>query len=182
MKSNVKPVEHVVTAIEELDLDQIKYKLMDREEGQGWTREQADHYELEYKRYLMLLAKYPSEVMAPDKNVDKFWHAHILDTLKYAEDCDNTFGYFLHHVPYIETGRAEDAFNFATSANNMARLYQKEFGQMKHAESGYCGAMHASYCGASTASYCGALTEIQDGPNLNPDLLLAHIRPALPAL
>lgn len=32
-------------------------------------------------------------------DVDDIWHAHILHTRKYAEDCGSYFGYFLHHTP-----------------------------------------------------------------------------------
>lgn len=166
MKPTVKPVEQAVAAIEALDLAPVKYKLMDAKEGQGWTREQADHYESEYKRFLMLHAKYPDEAMAPDTNVDKFWHAHILDTMKYAEDCDNTFGYFLHHVPYAGMNETEDAANLAAAADNMARLYRKEFGQMKCIESSFC---------TVTASFCTVQAEIQDGLSLSRNLLPAYI-------
>ncbi len=48
-----RPVEQVIAAIEALDLDPIKLKLMDSEEGQGWSREYADRMELAYKRFLM---------------------------------------------------------------------------------------------------------------------------------
>ena len=34
-----RPTEQVVAAIQALDLDPIKFKLMDHEEGQGWSRE-----------------------------------------------------------------------------------------------------------------------------------------------
>ena len=173
MKPTVKPVEQVVAAIEALDLAPVKYKLMDVKEGQGWTREQADHYESEYKRFLMLHAKYSNEAIVPDKNVDKFWHAHILDTMKYAEDCDNTFGYFLHHFPYFGMRGAEDAANLAAAADNMARLYRKEFGWVEFAEPSFCDV---------AKSYNSAATGIGDRPCLNQDLLLAHIRPSLPAL
>ena len=96
-----KPVAQTVAAIAALDLDPIKLKLMDPEEGQGWSREYVERMEVAYKRYLTLLAKFPEETIAPTKDVDKFWHAHILDTMKYAEDCERTFGYFLHHFPYF---------------------------------------------------------------------------------
>src|SRR2546428_152415 len=96
-----RPVEQVIAAIEALDLDPIKLKLMDPEEGQGWSREYADRMELAYKRFLILLTTHPEETLAPSKDVDKFWHGHILDTLKYADDCDTVFGRFLHHFPYF---------------------------------------------------------------------------------
>lgn len=32
-------------------------------------------------------------------DVDEVWHAHILHTQTYAEDCEDYFGHFLHHLP-----------------------------------------------------------------------------------
>src|SRR5712671_3173505 len=123
-----RPVEQVIAAIAALDLDPIKLKLTHREEGQGWSREYADRMELAYKRFLTLLVTHPEVTLAPCKDVDKFWHGHILDTLKYAEDCDRMFGSFLHHFPYFGMRGAEDAVNLAKAAENTRRLYRQEFG------------------------------------------------------
>jgi len=170
MKTNLtnRPVEQVIAAIEALDLDPIKLKLMDPEEGQGWSREYAERMELAYKRFLTLLATHPEETLAAGKDVDKFWHGHILDTLKYAEDCDKVFGCFLHHFPYFGMRGAEDAANLAKAGETMRRLYQQEFGQDHDASvpgkaenAAYCGAIKAeAYCGAIRAkdvAYCGAI-------------------------
>jgi hypothetical protein len=197
MENTKSTIEQVVSAIEALDLDPIKFKLMDKKEGHGWTREQADHYELEYKRFLTLLAKYPGELIAPSTEVDKFWHGHILDTLKYAEDCHQVFGHFLHHFPYFGMRGPEDAANLAAAAENMKRLYEKEFGSLEQAPTSYCTTPQASYCTASQAGYCttpqagyctapqassrGA-TEISQGrtwPAQPP--LKTHSRPTLPS-
>jgi hypothetical protein len=157
-----RPIERVVAAIQALDLDPIKLKMMDAEEGQGWSREHADRTELGYKRFLTLLATHPEETLAPSKDVDKFWHGHILDTLKYAEDCDKVFGCFLHHFPYFGMRGAEDAANLARAAETTRRLYLYEFGNAQGNTAAYCGAIRAesaAYCGAISekAAYCGAV-------------------------
>jgi hypothetical protein len=156
-----KPVKQVVAAIQALDLEPIKFKLMDPEEGQGWSRQYVDRMETEYKRFLTLFVTHPEETLAPSKDVDKFWHGHILDTLKYAKDCEKVFGYFLHHFPYFGMRGAEDAANQARAAEATRRLYQQEFGGAERAA--YCGAIRAesaAYCGAigqDEAAYCGAI-------------------------
>lgn len=156
-----KPVEQVVAAIQALDLEPIKFKLMDPEEGQGWSRQYTDRMETEYRRFLTLFVTHPEETLAPSKDVDKFWHGHILDTLKYARDCEKVFGYFLHHFPYFGMRGAEDAANQARAAEATRRLYQQEFGDVERAA--YCGAIRgdeAAYCGAikaEKAAYCGAV-------------------------
>lgn len=141
--SQTKTPEQMVEAIFALNLDPIKMKLMDEKEGHGWTSAQADRHELEYKRYLALLAKFPDEVIAPNVNVDKFWHGHILDTMKYAQDCENVFGYFLHHYPYFGLRGEQDAANLAEAAVRMRRLYEQEFGNTASTAST---AQSASYC------------------------------------
>jgi hypothetical protein len=145
-KTQNKTPEQMVEAVFALDLDPIKFKLMDKKEGEGWSRVEADYHELEYRRYLALLAKYPDEVIAPDSSVDTFWHAHILDTMKYAQDCDTVFGYFLHHFPYFGLRDAEDAANLASAADNMRRLHEQEFGTAAVRESSYCARATAAYC------------------------------------
>ncbi len=103
-------------------------------------------------------ARFPEEAIAPDRNADKFRHGHILDTMKYAEDCDNVFGCFLHHFPYFGMRGEEDAASQAAAAANMVRLYEQEFGNADTAAAGYCGVVAgkpnkaAAYCGAAINS------------------------------
>lgn len=169
--SQNKTSDQMVEAIFALDLDPIKVKLMDKREGLGWSREEADRHELEYRRFLALVAKFPDEVVAPNTNVDKFWHAHILDTMKYAEDCEAIFGYFLHHFPYFGMRDAEDAANLERAAGNMQRLYQQEFGRQDAQATAYCGAVAGksakeeqttAYCGATSTAYCGIVAAKQE--------------------
>ena len=158
-----KTPEQMVEAIFALDLDPIKFKLMDANEGYGWTRAEADRQETEYKRFLALVAKFPEEAIVPNKDVDKFWHAHILDTMKYAEDCQNVFGYFLHHFPYFGMRDEEDAANLANASERTQSFYRQSFGSATQPDAAYCGVAAASYCGAASeqvsAAYCGAASE-----------------------
>jgi len=182
---SVRPVEQVVAAIRALDLDPIKFKLMDPEEGQGWSRAYADRLEVAYRGFLTLLVTHPGETLAPCKDVDNFWHGHILDTLKYAEDCDRVFGCFLHHFPYFGMRGDEDAANLARAAETTRRLYREQFGYGSDATA-YCGAIKAdsaAYCGTirTGEAYCGAIKA--DGPAycgaVKRDDLNVSLRPAL---
>ncbi|MFC7513529.1 glycine-rich domain-containing protein [Herbaspirillum sp. GCM10030257] len=155
-----KTPEQMIDAVFALDLDAIKFKLMDAKEGHGWSREEADRHELEYRRFLALIAKYPEEAITPNSDVDKFWHGHILDTMKYAEDCAHVFGYFLHHFPYFGMRDDEDAANLAEAAARTRRLYEQEFGKTSDAAQSYCARVtseEGSYCArvaSQGASYC----------------------------
>ncbi len=116
-----------MTDIENVDFVMIKRKLQDTEEGQGWTPEQCDATEAEYKKYLALKRSYPEKEIVPNRFVDLFWHQHILDTAKYAEDCENIFGYFLHHFPYFGMNGDEDAKNLNDAFEETKQLYKKHF-------------------------------------------------------
>jgi hypothetical protein len=135
---------------------------MDPEEGQGWSREYVERMAIAYKRFLTLLVTHPETTVAPSKDIDKFWHGHILDTMKYAEDCEQVFGYFLHHFPYFGMRGQDDAAQLAQAGEEMHRLYQQEFGEpMPQSAAAYCGAATkaAAYCGAAAPAYCGTAVE-----------------------
>lgn len=116
-------------AINALDLEPIKVKLMHKESGEGWTLERANAIEFEYRRFLYLMKKYPDEQTAPLVDVDTFWHYHILDTMKYAVDCDAVFGHFLHHFPYIGLRGEDDEAAHIRVGLRMQELYEDTFGE-----------------------------------------------------
>lgn len=156
--THVKTPSETIQAIFALDFEQLKSKMMHKS-GYGWTREEADRHELEYKRFLALLVKYPNETIVPTVAADEFWHSHILDTMRYAKDCQNVFGYFLHHNPYIGLRGEEDAGVQQAAADTMRRLYAQEFGTAKSTDAAYCGKAEAAYCGKADAAYCGAAAQ-----------------------
>src|SRR5205814_5578118 len=86
-KLTTKPTAAVISAIQELDLESVKVRLMDPELGEGWTQNYADSIETAYKNYLAMLVKYQddAEDIMLSEDVDEFWHTHILQTLKYAD-------------------------------------------------------------------------------------------------
>jgi hypothetical protein len=156
VRNSSKPVAQIVSAIQALDLDPIKVKLMGTDEGHGWSREYADQMEVAYRRFLTLLVTHPETTVAPSKEIDKFWHAHILDTMKYAEDCQQVFGYFLHHFPYFGLRGADDAAQLEQAGQEMERLYHQEFGEAMPvsaaAQSAFCFAAKP----ATQAAFCFA--------------------------
>lgn len=127
-------------AIADLDLEPIKVKLMHEESGEGWSLQQANAVEFEYRRFLYLMKTFPHEQTAPLKDVDTFWHYHILDTLKYAVDCEAVFGYFLHHFPYIGLRGEDDLEAHHRVGERMKELYESTFGESYlRAEQAYSG-------------------------------------------
>ena len=92
--------------VEEIGFDMIKlciYKKMqghiDDTPSSEDTLLEIDAAIEEYKRFLILKIENPDVRMSPTKPMDEVWHFHILDTKKYAADCDRMFGAFLNHTP-----------------------------------------------------------------------------------
>jgi hypothetical protein len=112
----------------ELDLGPIMFKLASKEDGAGWSVEKVLRVEGEYRKFLILCAEMPGEPIVPSKEVDEMWHAHILDTGKYATDCDNVFGYFLHHFPYLGLRGDKDASTLLAAAERTKTLHHNRFG------------------------------------------------------
>jgi hypothetical protein len=111
-----------------LDLNPIKVKLMHKQSGEGWSAERTNAIETEYRRFLYLMNAFPDAQVAPTVDVDTFWHYHILDTMKYARDCERTFGRFLHHYPYLGL-EGEDGVEVQQQAGErMRELYESTFG------------------------------------------------------
>jgi len=143
-------------AVMQLDLEPIKMKLMHVASGEGWSQEKADAVEKEYRRFLCLMKMYPDEDTAPLVDVDTFWHYHILDTMKYAADCEQAFGYFLHHYPYVGM-RGEDDEQFRhDSGDRMRELYEATFGEPYPGQAALAGEADTAYCAGPHAetAYC----------------------------
>lgn len=66
-----------------------------------WTREDALHCEQLYKDFLLLQKKHFPEHLVPTREIDEFWHNHILSTKNYMNDCQHIFGHYLHHEPAV---------------------------------------------------------------------------------
>ncbi|WKB51310.1 glycine-rich domain-containing protein [Eleftheria terrae] len=122
-------LDHILHSIEKLDLEPMKFRLTHEKTENPWSRERAELAALGYRRYLVLQAKYPGKIIPPTEDIDTFWHAHILDTRKYAEDCQNVFGCLLHHFPYSGLRGDEDLSRHEAAASDMKALYEREFGE-----------------------------------------------------
>jgi hypothetical protein len=158
-----------------LDFSAIKAKLMHKA-GEGWSLERADAVEREYRRFLLLMKVFPNEQTAPLVDVDTFWHYHILDTMKYAVDSEQVFGYFLHHYPYVGMGGEDDEQVRIASGERMRELYEATFAEaypVLRADrtdiqaSAYCTSAvtaQTAFCGSAVTAqtaFCGSAVTAQ---------------------
>ncbi|GLU33744.1 hypothetical protein WKR88_26480 [Trinickia caryophylli] len=141
-------------AIDALDFERIKAKLAHRTQGRLGADAIA-RAETGYRQFLKLAAKYPEVQVVPSEEVDEFWHIHILDTQRYAADCERIFGHMIHHDPYlgIDADEADEARRAALIEASQS-LMDAEFGAAARD-----GGMSAAYCvlalaETASAAYC----------------------------
>ncbi len=106
--------------------------------------------------------------------VDKFWHQHILDTRKYAEDCERIFGFFFHHFPYFGMRGAEDKANLDSCFTETNELFVQEFGAAMPIEMDGSGSCDS--CGKDSCSHSGWCSKC-DGRK--EDIINNKVRPTL---
>jgi hypothetical protein len=126
-------------------------------EKHQWTSERAYLAQMEYIRFLTLLQKKPGFMLVPwldpqgRDDLDQFWHQHILDTAKYAADCNALFGRMIHHNPHVVKGSGQEQ----ESVDKTRRLYARTF------SSGYYGS-EAPAVDFSGCSACGSGSDSSD--------------------
>ena len=113
--------------LKQLDLKSIAYQLM-YSSDEKWTFEQTNQAIDRYSMFLYLIYLYPNRKLVPTQEIDKVWHHHILDTMKYAEDCEMLFGRFIHHFPYFGKRGKTDRDNLYKAFAETETLFQEHFG------------------------------------------------------
>ncbi|MGV0005096.1 MAG: glycine-rich domain-containing protein [Candidatus Porifericomitaceae bacterium WSBS_2022_MAG_OTU9] len=118
----------IMLDIAKVDLEMVKMKLGDSDEGMGWEEEMCDKSEVEYKRFLHL-SKVHGRGIVPTKVIDTVWHYHILDTHAYCTFSEEVFGGYFHHYPYFGMRGEQDAKDLELSFYKTKDLYEKAFGE-----------------------------------------------------
>lgn len=90
--------------------------------------EHAAKMEDEYRKFIFMHAVHPDQNLPMSKEVDDFWHAHVMSTRNYQRFIDECAdGIFIHHRPTISDAEnmcLMPAYLFGT----MAR-YRQYFGE-----------------------------------------------------
>lgn len=125
---DIPPTPYLLDSLEAIDFSMLRAKLMDADEGAGWSEALCNDVEAEYRRYLALCRFYATRSFVPSQLVDTFWHYHILDTQAYVSDCQTVFGEYFHHFPYFGMRGDEDARALADAYETTLRVYKAHFG------------------------------------------------------
>ena len=118
-------LEDAVSRVSKIDFAMQSRKLV---EEHGWSAETCAEVEDLYRKFLSLNIRYPERKLCPNGPVDEFWHAHILDTRKYAADCEQLFGEMLHHYPYFGMRGPEDKADLDRTFADTVDLFIRHFG------------------------------------------------------
>lgn len=96
----VEAIESARHYINQLDLNYVIQAMCDESYPlPRWTNEMAERCSKLYKNFLLLQRLYPEVPLVPTREIDEFWHNHILYTREYHHDCLSIFGHYLHHSP-----------------------------------------------------------------------------------
>jgi hypothetical protein len=144
-----------------LDLEPIKFKLF---KENGYARDDIDTLDKWYRRFLFLTFKYRNRPIVVSEAIDAFWHHHILDTRKYAEDCEAAFGEFLHHFPYFGLRGDEDQRALRAAYQSTLELMREEFGESPDEELRILGTNAADAELPSLCSDCSGAFPSDDVP------------------
>jgi hypothetical protein len=131
---------------QKLDLEPINFLMSEKAEGPNWTIEKTQETEKLYRKFLYLSFMYPDKMIVPTKDIDDYWHHHILDTKKYMNDCMNCFNSFFHHYPYL--GTKGDELELYQLFDETDKLFSKHFKEKLIGENSACGGGGGS-CGGS---------------------------------
>jgi hypothetical protein len=139
-----------------VDLKSVRLKFLFKK-GRWWRMcKSAERIEREYRQFLYLIVCNPGQTIVPwSRDLDDFWHEHILDTAKYAQDCQNILGSFIHHNPHLPEGSAPHIKAFAATRQMYKSAFKKSAreGRKRGRSDVGCGTdMQVVFCDSSASS------------------------------
>jgi hypothetical protein len=121
--------EERLRRVDELDLDPVAFQLLHPVPGEpAPAAAQAERAAELYRCFLKLCVLYPGRSLVPTVDIDRAWHAHVLDTAKYRADCDRVFGRPLEHFPYAGLAGEEDRAAWRAEFARTRVLFAEHFG------------------------------------------------------
>jgi hypothetical protein len=95
---------------------------------QEWSQEQREQSLRRYQMWLLLKQKNPQSRLAPTRDIDEFWHLHMLSPVAYHRDCMNLFGRLLDHDGGFGKG-PDELPQLQEVFNQTAEMWEKEFNE-----------------------------------------------------
>lgn len=95
---------------------------------QDWTREQRERSLSRYEKWLNLKLLNPKARLAPTRDIDLFWHLHMLSPVAYHRDCMSAFGRLLDHDGGFGKGPGELPL-LQEVFKSTAELWERQYGE-----------------------------------------------------
>ncbi len=95
---------------------------------QDWSREARVREARRYAMFLQLASKHPGKRATPTREIDEFWHLHMLHPAAYLADCVRLFGRVFDHDGGFGSDPAELPILKAAFRGFAAR-WQSEYGE-----------------------------------------------------
>lgn len=118
-------LDAALAKVAKLDFTLLKVKLC---RDENLTMEECVEIEDLYRKFLALNIRYPDRKICPTGTIDLFWHAHILDTRAYGQDCEFLFGHLLHHFPYFGMRGEQDRKDLEDTFARSIELFIRDYG------------------------------------------------------
>ena len=90
-----------------ISVDLIRASYRSDDFPKDWTDEKRRQSLARYERWLRLKQSHPRQRMAPTRDIDMFWHLHMLAPVAYHRDCMANFGRILDHDGGFGKGEGE---------------------------------------------------------------------------
>jgi len=122
-------LEMAASYLDQLDLSYLCNKMCSSYYSlPRWQPPLASICEMLYKRFLWLLIKFPDQQLTPTRDIDEFWHNHILYTKQYVVDCNALLGRYIHHQPSDPDDKKEMTL-ISDQFRKTQALYFQEYGE-----------------------------------------------------
>lgn len=121
------PLQTTTPTLPVLSTDLIAASYRSDDFPQDWSRAQRERSFERYLRWLLLKQLNPKTRMAPTRDIDLFWHLHMLSPVAYHRDCMKLFGRLLDHDGGFGKGPGEKT-QLITVFCETAALWEATFG------------------------------------------------------
>lgn len=106
-----------------IDLSSVRYHLTQSSQA-VMSPDEWPVAEREYRQFLTFMNRFPGRLLIPSGKALSIWQAHILDTRAYRTDCEDAFGRYLDHFPYLGELNPDDQPEYEIGVRNLQQLRQ----------------------------------------------------------
>ncbi len=110
MHTNRREIQAITEAVDVHDFvsaDLIRASYRSDDFPQDWSQQARERSLRRYAQWLRLKQLHPARRLAPTRDIDLFWHLHMLSPVAYHRDCMRLFGRLMDHDGGFGKGEGE---------------------------------------------------------------------------